>query len=161
WGELKLPPEAHIHVSDAHTPPVETHAEAEARAEAETIGHAPDTNEPAVMTVPLIVLALGALFAGARAGPITGWVGGFLPTTQAITLADDRGPTPVEEQVNWPLIVGSSLVALAGIAMAWWVYRRKPQMAQTLAKRFRTAYQLSLNRLYVDEIYDALFARPL
>jgi NADH-quinone oxidoreductase subunit L len=113
------------------------------------------------MTVPLIVLALGALFAGAIVGPITGWIGEFLTSTPAVALADDRGPIPIEGPTNWALIIGSSIVAIAGMAWAWWMYQRKPRMAHTLARRFPAAYQLSLNRLYVDEIYSALFARPL
>jgi proton-translocating NADH-quinone oxidoreductase chain L len=162
WGELKLPPEAHVHVPGAQpAPPIDTHGELETHAEAEAIGHTSTPNEPAVMTVPLVVLALGALFAGAIVGPITGWIGGFLTSTPAIALADDRGPPPIDGHINWPLIVGSSAVALAGIVLAWWMYRRKPRMADMLAQRFPAAYQLSLNRLYVDEIYDALFARPL
>jgi NADH-quinone oxidoreductase subunit L len=55
----------------------------------------------------------------------------------------------------------SALVGLAGIGVAWWMYVREPGFAGRLARRLAGFYQLWLNKLYVDELYDAFFVRPL
>jgi NADH-quinone oxidoreductase subunit L len=159
WGETKLPPEAEGHAAPV---PIDTHGEKETTAEVEAHGHghAAHSHEPSVMTVPLIVLSIGAVFAGLVFGPLTGWFADFLGGTDLLTRAN-RGQVPEGHHTNWALVIGSSAVAILGVAAAWWVYRRKPGTADAVARRFAGGYQLSLNRLYVDEIYQALFVRPL
>jgi NADH-quinone oxidoreductase subunit L len=63
--------------------------------------------------------------------------------------------------MDYRLILLSILVAFAGIGVAWWMYVREPGSAARLANRFRRAYQLSLNKFYVDEIYEAIPLRFL
>ena len=59
-------------------------------------------------------------------------------------------------------IAGSAVaVAAAGAALAWWLYVRQPELPDRIAATFRGAYELLVNKYYVDEIYDALFVRPL
>src|SRR5438445_8463907 len=70
WGELKLPSEPQALATDHH-PPVD-HASG-----SDALAHAHES--PPVMTVPLIVLAVGAVFGGLAAGQH--WLGHFLPRT--------------------------------------------------------------------------------
>jgi NADH-quinone oxidoreductase subunit L len=130
WGEEHLPPEAG--------------------------GHAHES--PPVMTVPLVVLAFGALFAGYfNAEPLTGWLANFLertPHLAALRPVVDEGPAV------WLLLVSSPLV-LAGIAVAWWVYVREQGLAGRVAERIQGLYQLSLNKFHLDELYDSLVVQPL
>jgi NADH-quinone oxidoreductase subunit L len=117
-------------------------------------GHHAHESAP-IMTVPLIVLAIGAVAVGIIVEPFTHWFGGFL-----------NGHTPKlkEEaavELNYPLLLLSSAVALCGIAAAWWVYVREPGTAGRLANRMRDLYQLSLNKFHVDELYEAFILRPL
>jgi NADH-quinone oxidoreductase subunit L len=52
-------------------------------------------------------------------------------------------------------------VAAAGIGLATFVYRRKPETADRLAERFSGLHKLLLGKYYVDEIYDAAIVQPI
>jgi len=131
WGETKIPREAGEHAHES----------------------------PAVMTIPLIVLAVGAVFIGIVVEPFTHWFSDFLDRSDALRRAS-HNITP-EEHFDWLLMAGSSAVALAGTALAWWMYCRRPGSAATLARTIPRWYHASLNRFYVDEIYNVLFVQPL
>lgn len=147
WGETKLPPEAG------------SHGHGDAHAHSEGHGHGATIREESVMNVPLIVLAIGALFVGGALGP-TGIFYDFLAASPGLGWAN-REMKPPEHHTNWTLIVAGSVAGLIGVALAWWMFVRKPGSAEGFAKRAPKAYYLSLDRLYVDEIYAALFVRPL
>jgi NADH-quinone oxidoreductase subunit L len=55
----------------------------------------------------------------------------------------------------------SSLVALAGIALAAVIYMRGPNLAEGLARAARPLYTLSYRKFYFDEVYSALVVWPL
>jgi proton-translocating NADH-quinone oxidoreductase chain L len=131
WGEKKIPPEAGEHAHES----------------------------PAVMTIPLIVLAIGALGAGALAEPVLHWFGQFLALTPAMSPFFDQ-PEPAHHAINWRLIGLSVGAAFAGVLLAWWCYCRKATTPEAESRRM-PGYYLSLNRLYVDEIYVAFLVRPL
>jgi NADH-quinone oxidoreductase subunit L len=60
------------------------------------------------------------------------------------------------------LLMGISIVAaLAGLFFAWLLYLNKPQLPQQIAKTFGSLYYAVLNKYYVDELYAALFVKPL
>jgi len=105
------------------------------------------------MTVPLMVLSVGAVAAGFIVGP-TELLGHFLSHTRGLS-------AEAEPHMNAGLMIGSSLVALAGIAVAWWMYVARPGLAGRLAHQFQGLYQLSLNKFHVDELYDSLIVAPL
>ena len=131
WGETKIPVEAG---ENAH-------------------------ESPSVMTGPLIVLALGALFVGIVAEPFTHWFSDFLGRA---TVRVRAGNAPViEHHLNWMLMIGSGIVALTGIGLAYWMYVVKPNASATLIRKFPSWYHSSLNRFYVDEIFYFLFVQPI
>jgi NADH-quinone oxidoreductase subunit L len=110
---------------------------------------------PPIMTAPLIVLAVGAVGVGIVIEPFSHWFSGFL-----------NGHTPALKEeaaadLNFPLLLLSSAVALCGIAAAWWIYVREPGTAGRIANRMRDLYQLSLNKFHVDELYEAFILKPL
>jgi len=122
WGEERVPPEAGNHAHES----------------------------PPIMTIPLIVLAIGAVAAGIIVEPFTHAFSSYLiGHTSGFGRAEPGTLNPV-------LMILSSLVAFGGIGVAWWMYVREPGTATRLANRFRGAYQLSLNKFHVDEIYEAL-----
>jgi NADH-quinone oxidoreductase subunit L len=133
WGELRVPPEAGEHAHES----------------------------PPVMLVPLRVLALGAVGLGIIIEPFTHWLGDFLDKKWAPFVFTPRLEEVVEHGHNWVLMTISSLVGLAGIAVAWWMYVREPGIAGRLVRGLQGLYQLSLNKLYVDELYDIFLVRPL
>jgi NADH-quinone oxidoreductase subunit L len=145
-------------------------------------GHAPHDAPPS-MAIPLIVLAIGSIFAGYVGVPHA--LGGsnrieqFLhPSfeahgapaagTHAAAPAPDAGiePAPAEdehalERTELTLMAISSGIALAGIGIAFYFWRRNPAAADAAAERFRTINVLLSNKYYVDEIYDAAIVQPI
>jgi len=112
-----------------------------------------------VMLVPLMVLAAGAVFAGILLGP-TGIFEHFLEV-HWMQAAFPRLLPATEHHGNLPLMVASSLFALGGIGLAWWLYVRRPALAREMAQALPGAYELSKNKFYLDEIFAALVVRPL
>ncbi len=115
---------------------------------------------PAVMILPLIALAIGAVFAGAAFyEPFVGrprqdfWRG-------SIVIAP--GNDALENAHHAPLWVKLLPVAMgaSGIATAYALYMAMPAVPARLASRFQALYLFLLNKWYFDELYDALFVRP-
>ena len=132
WGEEKVPHEAGHHAHES----------------------------PPVMWVPLATLAVGAILVGfINAEPFTSALSDFLERgTPQLALA-------VFPEITWaargPLWLGSLAFAAAGIGGAWWVYVRQPGLAARISHDVPAAYQFSLNKFYVDELYDLFIVRPL
>ena len=55
----------------------------------------------------------------------------------------------------------ASLLGLAGIAGAYFVYVASPGLPERLAHRWQQLYRLSFNKWYVDEAYDVTIVRPM
>ena len=131
-------------------------------------GHAHES--PPVMTVPLVVLAIGAVCVGAAFGP-TGLFEDYLnpPENAPLKVPAPGQPLPEhftpevrEHHTNWGLVIGTTVVALAGAGLAMWLFRRNPEEGERrYAAGLRAAYEWSRNKMYVDELYQWLFVRPL
>jgi NADH-quinone oxidoreductase subunit L len=109
-------------------------------------GKAHAHESPAVMWVPLAVLAALSL-AGGWLFPIPAFLKAMFPA--------------VEEAENPMLMYISVFAGLAGIALAYLMYVLKPGTADSLAQTFKAPYQLIYHKYFVDEIYDATVVRPL
>jgi NADH-quinone oxidoreductase subunit L len=134
WGEQRIPEEAGHHAHES----------------------------PPVMTVPLIVLAVGAVGVGFVVGPLTHWFGDFLQQNWVRRLpGSGYGQTELGHSLNWPLLLGSSAFALGGILVAWWMYVARPTLPGKLAHAMPGPYELSRNRFYLDELYDVFIVKPL
>ena len=128
------------------------------RADEHVMAHVHES--PMVMIVPLMVLALGAIFAGyfgynafVASGAAEFWGNSILVLPQHSALEDAHHvPTWVK---FLPLVVG-----LCGIALAYVMYMFAPGIPGTLARWFRAIYQFLFNKWYFDELYDAVFVRP-
>jgi NADH-quinone oxidoreductase subunit L len=113
---------------------------------------------PAVMTIPLIVLAVLTVVAGLAVG---------IPSSQGTAFAHFLAPVlPLEESehsagVAFSLLVLSALVAIAGVALAWMVYGRIPVRAASIGVARNPLHKILIDKYYVDEIYDALFVKPI
>jgi NADH-quinone oxidoreductase subunit L len=113
---------------------------------------------PAVMTIPLVVLAVLSL--------VGGWVGlpnGMLWGDIFAHFLDPVVGHPANvAQVSTLLFSGIAMaVAIAGIVVAWLFYIRLPGLPALLAYKASVLYQLLKSKYYVDELYDALISRPL
>src|SRR6185436_16977652 len=106
---------------------------------------------PAIMTVPLMILA------GLSAG------GGFLAIDRWLTPIF-AGVTPEARIVHGfetVLMALSVAAGLAGIALAYLLYIARPQWSDDLAEAAGELHRFILNKYYVDEIYGAVIVRPL
>jgi NADH-quinone oxidoreductase subunit L len=112
---------------------------------------------PAVMTVPLVVLAALSVTVGWAGLPVPGWNGieAFLGPVLSPGEASDPGSGPLA-----PLMGVSVVVAVAGWMTARYFYLTRPDLPGRLAARAGALYRLSFNKWYIDEIYDRLFVGP-
>ncbi|HBI45483.1 MAG TPA: NADH-quinone oxidoreductase subunit L [Planctomycetales bacterium] len=125
----------------------------EVRVPEEAGGHAHES--PAVMTAPLIILAVFAAGVGAAlALPPFSLFGNFLLRTPGLVKVPEAAPA-------YLLMGVSAIVAAAGIGLAWWMYVRQPGAAAEVAQAIRPAYVLSSNKFFVDELYGYFLVKPV
>ena len=122
------------------------------------------------MTTPLVLLSIGALFAG-YVGVAFSSNGSFLvphgrfhhflssvfPPAHGSTFAE---PEPWILQGHNLLMI-SGLISIWGIVTAWYFYRRRPTIPMAIALSSAPVYRLFYHKYYVDELYDVLFVQPL
>jgi NADH-quinone oxidoreductase subunit L len=92
---------------------------------------------PATMTIPLIVLAIGSVFAG------------FIPFNDLVTTDGKAFETELELIVAIP----SVLIGLIGIGIAFVMYRKENGLPDRLAATFKHSYKWAFNKFYMDEVY--------
>jgi NADH-quinone oxidoreductase subunit L len=150
--------------------------------------HAPHEPPPS-MAVPLIVLAIGSVVAGYIGVPHalggSNWIEQFLhPSFEVAATAHvsaaatepaaagvqtvafqaaEAAPAESHADVQTErLLMGISTgIALAGIGIAWFFWRRRTDLPVSMARSYAGVYQLLLNKYYVDEIYDAVIVQPI
>jgi NADH-quinone oxidoreductase subunit L len=66
-------------------------------------------------------------------------------------------PAPAAE---WEGLAVGAVLALAGIAAAWFVYVRRPGLAGRLQQRLAGVHRFLDHKWYFDELYDHVFVRP-
>ena len=133
----------------------------EERMDEHTRSHLHET--PAVVTVPLILLAIPSA--------IIGWL-----TIDTVLFSDffDRAIVIFEEHgamaavaaafhspgsfVLHGLAPGPTWLAAGGVISAWYIYLRKPQLAASIKQRFEWLYKLLDNKYYFDRFNEVVFA---
>jgi len=113
---------------------------------------------PLSMLIPLIVLSIGAVFAGFLfAKPFIGeggtafWQG---------SLWFDREFMESIEHVPFAIKLSATFAMLAGLLIATWAYVWDKGLPSRVAHSARGLYAFLLNKWYFDELYDILFVRP-
>ena len=107
---------------------------------------------PSVMTIPLSILAVFAVFLGFVGTPAWPWFQSFLSATPpGFNMHAFMEPGLIA------LMIDSSLLVFAGLIFGWWFYGRKPIVRATdpdaLERRIPPVFHALADRLYVDEIY--------
>jgi len=131
-------------------------------------GHGGIHESPAVMLIPLVVLAVLSI--------VGGWVGyhntfeNFLApvfrsgVTVPVQAAQETASTQshAEAGSTETVLMGISIAAaVAGFLLAWLLYHRRRDLPAKIAHALGGLYQSVLNKYYVDELYAILFVKPL
>ena len=121
-----------------------------------TFDHAHEA--PKIMWMPLLVLTAGALFAGWLGYPyfvgkerLAFW-GGSLVTRHHDVL-DQAHHIP-----HWAILLPTA-VGVIGILLGIFLYGKAKNVPAKIASAVPGLYKLSLNKFYIDELYNALFVR--
>ncbi|MDN5361714.1 MAG: NADH-quinone oxidoreductase subunit [Moorella sp. (in: firmicutes)] len=104
---------------------------------------------PLTMTVPLVILAVLSV--------VSGFVGAPFVSHGFSSFVYYGEPHHVEP--NYMVMLLSTVVALAGIGLAWLLYGRPSDVPEQLVQRYRSIYTLLVNKYYIDEVYMWLFHR--
>ena len=123
-----------------------------------TAGYHPHES-PWSMLLPLILLGLGAVFAGY--------------VFRDVFLSPDAGEAYWRGSVSFsrelmeamehvPALVKSSatIVMLLGFSAAWFAYIGQPKLPSRFSASIGPLYRFLLNKWYFDELYDRIFVRP-
>jgi NADH-quinone oxidoreductase subunit L len=116
---------------------------------------------PAVMTVPLVLLAVLSVIGGWIGLP-HGWlwgdaIGRYLAPAVAVPHGHHSDGSPATLVF---LMAVTTSVALAGIASAWLLYVRQPELPGRMAAAAERVYDILWNKYWVDEVYERLFLQP-
>src|ERR1700674_4388959 len=100
-----------------------------------------------VQTVPIVILAAGAVGAGYI--PVASFLAPFF-----------GGAVEVGAGAFIGLAALSVLVALVGFAVAYLLHARRPELAVAWRTRLGPIHTLVEHKYYIDELYDRVFVRP-
>ena len=129
------------------------------------------------MALALIVLAIGSVAAGwigiphaigghnelgawlepAFTTPAAAGAGAVAEAGAAAEGAAEADQTGLE----LTLMGVSTAIAVAGIALAYFIWVRRRRVADNMAREFPVLHRLLLNKYYVDELYDATIVQPI
>jgi NADH-quinone oxidoreductase subunit L len=115
---------------------------------------------PLVMTGPLMVLAAGALLAGMLLH--TAFIGPDWQSYWGLSIfnaPDNHVMHNMEDVPEWAALM-PLVLAIGGIALAYWWYMFQPQIPVQLVARFPAVHAFLLNKWYFDELYDRVFVQP-
>jgi len=110
---------------------------------------------PPAMALALIVLAIGSVVAGYVS------LGGRFERFLEPSFAPQHVEEVADRGLELTLMAVSSLIAIAGIAIAAYFFLKNRRAADRLAEQFAGPRRLLQNKYYVDEIYDAAIVQPI
>jgi NADH-quinone oxidoreductase subunit L len=116
---------------------------------------------PSVMWVPLVILAIGSIFAG-----FVGWphfLGGSNRIESFLEPAILAGTHPAAEAaaheasaaLEWTFMLISVAIAATGIFLAYRTYWTNAKADESISRAWPSVHRLLFNKYYVDELYGA------
>ncbi len=113
---------------------------------------------PKSMTVPLMVLCVGAVAAGWVGIPhLVGGGAHFTEFMKPVLGHPEGHGTHAEE---WMVMGISVFVGFAGIGLAYFMYILRPELPARIAQQFSAIHRVLFNKYYIDELYDFMIIRP-
>jgi NADH-quinone oxidoreductase subunit L len=143
----------HDHAHDAH----HDHAHDGHGAHDGTAGYHPHES-PAVMLIPLVLLSIGAVFAGFVFAPT--FIGAHGLAFWQGSLAFNAEFMEAVERVPLAIKLSASVVMITGFLIALWAYVLDRTIPAKFVATFHGLYLFLLNKWYFDELYDLIFIRP-
>ncbi len=126
---------------------------------------------PLVMVGPLVILAILAALGGYIGLPrvvglgngIEDFLSPVFSDAGLLEQATSAGASEIAGTAaqEWALMLVSVLVAAAGVAVAYWLYIRRPGVAERWTRDYRGLYDILANKYYVDEAYEEAIVKPL
>ena len=112
---------------------------------------------PLVMIVPLVVLALGSIFAGFLFKDL--FIG---PNNLKFWSNSIFFLNPIEyEKISIWFILLTPTVVLLSIPLAYFIYLKDKSILEGIKKTNAPLYKFLLNKWYIDELYDFILVKPL
>ncbi|WP_440918980.1 NADH-quinone oxidoreductase subunit L [Candidatus Pelagibacter sp.] len=117
-----------------------------------------ETHEsPIVMLIPLVLLSIGAIFAGFLFKEL------FIGYESLNNFWRDSifflKPLSTDHPPLWFLLLTPTLV-IVSIPLAYYLFLKNRNLPERLASINKPLYQFLLNKWYFDELYDVLFVKP-
>jgi NADH-quinone oxidoreductase subunit L len=111
---------------------------------------------PLTMLVPLVLLSVGAVFAGFVFSPA------FIENESFWNGAVAWNEHLMHEMHLVPLWVklSATIVMLIGLAIAWMAYIRDTSIPEKTATQLGPVYRFFFHKWYFDELYNVVFVKP-
>jgi len=170
WGKPRWADSEHIQhaVHHGHDEPEDHNPAAQEDSGEAVAHHVPSTEEkdgtagyhpheaPWVMLIPLVVLSLGAVFAGFVFYEPFVDAEGFW---QGSVFFNENLVHTMHGVPLWVKLT-ATIAMLLGLAIAWLSYIRNPKLPAAAAEQLGPIYRFFLNKWYFDELYNFLFVKP-
>jgi NADH-quinone oxidoreductase subunit L len=123
-----------------------------------TLGYHPHES-PKSMLVPLVLLGIGAMFAGYA------FHGMFIDPEKGMaywngSVAFNEHLMHAMHEVPELVKLSATIVMLLGLAIAWLAYIKSPDLPGKFVASAGGLYRFLLNKWYFDELYDRIFVKP-
>jgi NADH-quinone oxidoreductase subunit L len=124
-------------------------------------GHGEPHESPMVMLVPLMILAVLSLVGG-LVGIGDRFEHFLAPVFESGLIAGSSEALEGARHVTELVLMGISvLAAFSGWFLAYFLYNQRPELPQKIANGLNGLYETVVHKYYVDEIYAAVFVKPL
>jgi len=133
----------------------------EERMDAHTRSHLKES--PWVVTLPLILLAIPSIVAGWMTEELLlfgGYFGAAIqvaPERDVLAVIGEHGTGATSFLVHG-LTGAPFLLAMAGLATAWLLYLRRPDLLPGVTERFRSLNRVLVNKYYFDDLNEKVIA---
>ncbi|KPL67529.1 NADH:ubiquinone oxidoreductase subunit L [Erythrobacter sp. SG61-1L] len=163
WGKPRWSQSEHIqhavHDEHGHGDHAHGHAHDDDHAHSEhddgTAGYHPHES-PWVMLAPLVILSVGAVFAGFAFSPY------FIDSEhfwQGAIYYNEHLIHSMHAVPRWVKLTATA-VMLIGFVIAWFAYIKDTSIPRKFVDQFRNLHAFLYNKWYFDELYNLLFVKP-
>ena len=112
---------------------------------------------PMIMLVPLIILAMGAIFAGILSKDLfIGHETSYKFWSNSIKFLE---PLSKDHPPNWFLFLTPALVIIS-IPLSYYLFLKNSKIVDAIVNSNKSLYLFLKNKWYFDEIYDYIFVQP-